>query len=231
MTLQRRTLVHSTKQMKPAMKRGKPLVQRAFPVTDPVDAPDGAVVDGFVRGGDHQLKRSSGLKRSAFKRKPPRPNPAGDFPAHRRLISSMDCVACGRPGPCDPHHIRGPQIGMGQKSSDRDVVPIHRRCHDDWHDARGFCAGWSKTERHAWERRTVEPYREIFDFPVVLLVRRLNPLRWAIFGAYATDEEAERVWESSIRGRGVSAWSWWGPRDVAAKMVSDPHYQPEVESA
>lgn len=65
--------------------------------------------------------------------------------------------------------------------------------------------------------------------PIVLLIRRRG--HWQEWGAYSTAEEAARDHRKRISGRGVTAWSWWGPRDIAAKMLADPSYDPDAAIA
>lgn len=160
--LTRRTpLARSTKQMKPAMKRGKPLVQRAFPVTDPeLDAPDGAVVDGFVRSGDQwqPLKRTGGLKRSRIKAKRRRAR-EGDDPAHLAWLREQACCVCGTTRNVEAHHPRLPGTGMARKAPDREAFPMCHLHHVvEFHGARGFFDGWSKPERHRWQREMSGKY-------------------------------------------------------------------------
>jgi hypothetical protein len=68
--------------------------------------------------------------------------------------------------------------------------------------------------------------------PVVLLVRRVigDTSVWVLESEHSTNEDAERHWNSSIRGRGVTAWSWWGPRRIADKMLADPYFDPDSEA-
>lgn len=58
-----------------------------------------------------------------------------DLPVrHERYLAfvrSKPCCFCFAPAPSDPHHF-GPR-GMGTKTDDLRVVPLCRRCHDQWH--------------------------------------------------------------------------------------------------
>lgn len=92
-----------------------------------------------------------------------KPDPA-HAPEHRVLIKQCPCVACGKPPPSDPHHLRGAFLdgrptGMGRRD-DRYQIPLCRPCHDATHadgDLEGWLAGlgidgralaqalWSKT--------------------------------------------------------------------------------------
>lgn len=63
--------------------------------------------------------------------------------------------------------------------------------------------------------------------PITLLVRTVNG-KWARYGTYATADSAEAIYETRIRGRGITGWAWWGPTSEAKKMLSDPSYDPDA---
>lgn len=68
--------------------------------------------------------------------------------------------------------------------------------------------------------------------PIVLLIRRVVDGRgvWIRHSDHASLEAADQCYESSICGRGVTAWSWWGPRRIADKMLLDPDYDADSEA-
>ena len=56
-------------------------------------------------------------------------------------LKTRYCIACGKPPPCDPAHIRSksilyakPLTGGGRKPDDRWAVPLCRSCHDQQHN-------------------------------------------------------------------------------------------------
>ncbi len=50
---------------------------------------------------------------------------------YRKFVSQFPCCACGQNWWIDPAHT-GPR-GRGQKASDLDVIPLCRKCHDEYH--------------------------------------------------------------------------------------------------
>ena len=68
--------------------------------------------------------------------------------------------------------------------------------------------------------------------PIVLLIRRVVDGRsvWLHHSDHASNHDAEVHWSQRIKGRGVTAWSWWGPRRIAEKMLADPNYDLDSES-
>lgn len=64
--------------------------------------------------------------------------------------------------------------------------------------------------------------------PTWLLVRVMSGdgSEWRLWGRYRSEGEAERAWRREIKGRGVTAWSWWGPRVQAEQMLADPAWEP-----
>lgn len=117
-----------------------------------------------------ERKRYSSLKRTAFRRRPPRRlSRAGADPAFLAFVREMPCSAMllaepGRDGLPGPHRCRGrieanhdtQNRGVGQKAPDRRAFPLCSKAHRDWHALRGPFAGWSKAERRAWEDGCVE---------------------------------------------------------------------------
>jgi hypothetical protein len=69
---------------------------------------------------------------------------------------------------------------------------------------------------------------------VTLIVRRLvdeTPV-WVFHSGHASMALAEATYNACIRGRGVTAWAWWGPTRIAIKMLADPNYkEPAVMEA
>jgi hypothetical protein len=65
----------------------------------------------------------------------PRPKPTTwRSQAYLNTVRMRPCLACGRPGPSDPHHISMGDAGWGMKSSDLAAIPLCRECHRLIHD-------------------------------------------------------------------------------------------------
>ena len=63
--------------------------------------------------------------------------------------------------------------------------------------------------------------------PIALLIRRAQPEpHWSLFGQYESEMAAEAAHEQFVAGRGITAWSWWGPTQTAALMLADASYEP-----
>lgn len=60
-------------------------------------------------------------------------------PAYLKWVRTLSCVACGKSGPSDAHHIRtAKNSGTGIKPSDEFVVPLCRGpsgCHMEYHSS------------------------------------------------------------------------------------------------
>lgn len=67
--------------------------------------------------------------------------------------------------------------------------------------------------------------------PILLLIRRIidGKPAWLLESAHATDADAERRYNRAIRGMGITAWAWWGPRATAEKMLADSSFDPDNE--
>lgn len=50
--------------------------------------------------------------------------------ANRKRVREMECLLCGHVG-CDPHHM----IRQSKQGTDSmlNLVPLCRKCHDEWH--------------------------------------------------------------------------------------------------
>jgi hypothetical protein len=68
--------------------------------------------------------------------------------------------------------------------------------------------------------------------PILLLIRRVIDEQsvWLLHSQHDDAGQAERTWRRHIKGQGVTAWSWWGPRRIAEKMLADPSYDPDSEA-
>lgn len=121
----------------------------------------------FARPTIDKALASKLLTRKTMKRKPRRPKP-GDEPAYKAFVKSMPCVVGGlRCGPADPHHMidgRGEaRKGMAQTAGDRFLLPLCRAHHEDLHAVdRGFCAGWSKEKKRAFQEAECDRMRALW---------------------------------------------------------------------
>lgn len=109
---------------------------------------------------------------------PPRPR-EGMSRKHLDAVKVLPCIACGRIGAIDPHHLlRGlpeGERGMGRKAADRYSIPACRKCHDAMHQA-GDDEAWL-TARNIDGRSAAEAlWREREDPKRMLrvVVRSLN---------------------------------------------------------
>ena len=49
-------------------------------------------------------------------------------PEHLKRIRELPCCICGCQ-PCESHHIRDGQVGMGQKADDTEAISLCPSCH------------------------------------------------------------------------------------------------------
>jgi len=70
------------------------------------------------------IKRKTRLKP---RRSAPRKSGRKLWPEYLDAVRTLDCYACGRPGPSDPDH-QGPRP-FGRKADDDTAVPMCRTCH------------------------------------------------------------------------------------------------------
>lgn len=58
--------------------------------------------------------------------------------------------------------------------------------------------------------------------PIVLLIRASGGVEpsWKLWDYYDDDAAAEREYYTHIRGKGVTAWAWWGSRVDAEMMLA-----------
>ncbi len=98
------------------------------------------------------IRRTCALKRSPFRRKPAPPNRAGSDPAHLAWVRRQPCAVCGTTRNVEAHHPRLGN-GMSRKAPDREAFPLCFLHHQlEFHQHRGFFAGWTKEQRRVWQR-------------------------------------------------------------------------------
>jgi hypothetical protein len=68
--------------------------------------------------------------------------------------------------------------------------------------------------------------------PIILLVRRVinDQAVWLEHSRWPSLASAARHWERHIKGMGITAWSWWGPKRIGEKMLADPSYNPDRDA-
>lgn len=103
------------------------------------------------------LKRRTPMKRTAFKRGKRKPNPAGSDPAHLAWIREQPCCVCLTYDFVEAHHSTVGR-GLGQKTSDRETMPLCRACHGNFHNARGCFRDWTRQRRTLWQKERVAEY-------------------------------------------------------------------------
>lgn len=52
---------------------------------------------------------------------------------------------------------------MGQKSGDREVMPLCAKCHRDFHDGNGKFDGWTRAQRRLFQDLAIERVLRIAD--------------------------------------------------------------------
>lgn len=80
---------------------------------------DGASEDAIVDVGDSTVDSNTGEVITENGRGVPEP--------FVDMVKECNCMACGAPGPSDPHHVE--QGGWALKGSDWTVIPLCRTCH------------------------------------------------------------------------------------------------------
>ena len=77
------------------------------------------------KGEQEKAKR---VKKPAAERRP------GMSPEHLADIRKLPCCGCMKHGRVQAHHLLSTKDrGMGQRSTDKDAVPLCFRCHEDLH--------------------------------------------------------------------------------------------------
>lgn len=78
------------------------------------------------------------------------------------LRSCRSCASCGTDRDLEIHHHTG-RRGFGQRASDKDAMPLCRRCHHDFHHASGRFKGYDKAMRRAFQDMAVRVLRLDWD--------------------------------------------------------------------
>jgi hypothetical protein len=80
----------------------------------------------------------------------------GGDPEYLGFIRGLRCCVYGTAAPSHAHHESEAGRGKGQKAPDRRTMPMSFRAHREWHDHTGFCRGWSKLQRRAFQDAEIE---------------------------------------------------------------------------
>lgn len=101
---------------------------------------------------------------------------AGEDPRYTNWVRTQPCAACSGPGPCEPHHalsgttyspdetrpakaIPNARKGKAQRAHDHFAIPLHTRCHAQFHRGTGLFSDMSPEQRDKWESDEVRRYR------------------------------------------------------------------------
>jgi len=113
------------------------------------------------------IERCSSLQRSNIRRKPRRVKP-GDDPEYKAFIRLCPCVVGGiKCGRATGHHLIDgrdeARKGIGQTAPDKFLIPMCWPHHQQFHLGQGFCAGWSREQRRAFQDAEVERLQKIWN--------------------------------------------------------------------
>lgn len=117
-----------------------------------------------------------------------------------------------------------------------EVIQARRILRSGWHEiavAESYaCVPLNAQQKSKAKRRKRQNIRRNRKRPIALLVRKTysDGSVWVRYGSYATEEHAAEAHKKSIEGKGVTAWSWWGPVTEARKMLKDPTYMPPEQT-
>lgn len=87
----------------------------------------------------------------------------GAAEAYYEAVRALPCAARGLPRhACTPtmHAHHAGVRGLGQKAHYSTTIPLCSLAHTCWHDAKGFCADWTKAERATWAADKIAETRE-----------------------------------------------------------------------
>lgn len=87
---------------------------------------------------------------------------ANEAREYLRLLRSMPCCMCGRPGPSEAHHHTGMR-GKGQRAHDHQAMPLCHRCHMALHNLCGPFDGWDRERLQTWQDARVRELRQRFE--------------------------------------------------------------------
>jgi hypothetical protein len=100
---------------------------------------------------------------------------SGEDKVYIAWVRRQPCAACLGPGPCEPHHSTngstlsdspkaiGGRRGKGQRAHDHESLPLHMRCHRQFHDLKGPFEGWDKAFIREWQDAQVAEHRARYE--------------------------------------------------------------------
>lgn len=107
-------------------------------------------------------------------------------------VRTQDCMSCGGPGPCEPHHalsgmtyspeeprprkaIENARKGKSQRSHDHYAFALHIKCHAQFHRGSGRFSTWSPTDRDTWEQDCVAKSRKRYAMTSPAPIEPIGP--------------------------------------------------------
>lgn len=113
--------------------------------------------------GSSLLSRSKPMKRTRLvSRVKVRTTEQGGDEAYLDFVRGLPCCVYGTAAPSHAHHETGNHRGKGLKAHDHRTMPMSFRAHREFHDGTGFCKGWSRVERLAWQSAEIDRVRAIW---------------------------------------------------------------------
>ncbi len=155
---------------------------------------------------------------------------AGEDSRYTSWIRLQRCAACLGIGPCHAHHSTnggtdspdgprspksfGGRRGKSQKAHDHHCIPMHHKCHANFHDKKGQFAGWTKEQQRAWQDEQVAAWRGLYETNV---------------------ERHPQVTPARAQGKRKPVGEWPRERAALVEFVRDfggeRHHPPEVVQA
>lgn len=138
--------------------------------------------------------------------------PREEDPAYLAYVRTLPCLICRRPG-SDPAHLRTgsrqyekPPTGMGEKPSDRWVLPLCRTHHDDQH---------RNNELEWWARQGIP---DPFAVAQALYASRPNPRRPKLAKPFH-DRPAKPRKPPEQRAKIPHCETKWGSRKIPSRPI------------
>lgn len=148
------------------MKRTAQLQRKPFARPSAVDPKTGKKRYSTFTEPVKGLARTSGLTRTAMKRKPRRPKPGDDKKYLAFVRKQVCCVGGTRCKKASPHHaieMGGQQErGMGLTAPDSETLALCSRHHRQFHLRQGFCKGWSDERRRVFQSDEISRLRQMW---------------------------------------------------------------------
>ena len=113
-----------------------------------------------------KLDRKQSLRRTKFLAKQAKARSAdrGGDAQYLEWIRSLHCCVCRALPPSHAHHATLTGRGKGQKSHDRETMPLCFRCHRCFHDGTGSFEYWTREQRRLWQELQVAECLMLFSY-------------------------------------------------------------------